>query len=172
MDGLSRKWNHTKNINSKITHLLRRILPLSGFKVWFLFLFLSPSLCVCHSFACNGRVKFSFSGSLSPRSQWYFKYMITNAGIHTKMSTKLILYWFQSTYILFIFDLISLNMLTFHPPSRWFCNFHRHFCGSLHMARCILSIFLSRSPSSFPLSIFSVIWFVVSLLRSNLHHST
>lgn len=34
-----------------------------------------------------------------------------------KTSTKLILYWFQSTYILFILDLISLNMLTFSTIS-------------------------------------------------------
>lgn len=35
---------------------------------------------------------------------------------YNKISTALISYWFQSTYILFIFDLISLDMLTFCPP--------------------------------------------------------
>lgn len=59
---------------------------------------------------------------------------------HTyKISTKLILYGFQSTYILFIFDLISLSMLTFHSPSLPFWS----LCiVVIFFTPCLISLFL------------------------------
>lgn len=104
-----------------------------------------------------------------------------------KISTELILYWFQSTYILFIFNLISLNMLTFHSSSRLIssttyltpfdrcmytlcvcvCFFLRHqfffWCDLL----CVVASFKS---SLFHLYLFICIW-LCKLVLKHPHHS-